>query len=182
MTIRPWQTVLLGLVLLSVLCTGCGYRTSTRGRTLQGTVAVPFMENRTAYPDIELLLTNNLILALERDGNLSVIGLDAAEYLLTGVLVRFSEAPFNIDPTGKSDEYKLAISADLTFVNKVTGEELWRDKRFTGQASFYLDVGSELGATSFGEQAEVEFTRDWAVVQATNQIIEDVLNVIFGEW
>ncbi len=165
---------LLLLPLVAILfVSACGYySTTSRGRSLTGSVAIPFLDNRTTQPDLEIHATETLVEALEQDGNLSVVSLGEEEYLLEGAVSRYSEAPFSISPDGLSDEYKLSITVSLSFRNQLNGEELWRDKRFTGTASFFIE----------GSAAGGDLTRDAAEESALEQIVEDVLNAIFGEW
>jgi hypothetical protein len=170
-------------VLLMILCifalaaSACVYRTTSRGRSLHGSVAVPFLDNRTGQPDLELTVTDAIIEALERDGSLTVVGGDEADFLLTGAVTRYTEAPFSIGEKGRADEYKLSVAVVLTFRDQGAGEDRWQNKGFTGSASFYLE-GSGTGIGGEGQA----LTRDWAESEALKQIVEDVLNAIFGEW
>lgn len=160
---------LLPLVFLG----GCGfYRTTSRGRTLQGTVVLPFLENRTSQPDLELRATEALIEAIEDDGGLALVNRGEEDYLLTGSVVRYSEAPFSISASGVADEYKLTIIIQLSFRDQASGVAIWAERKFTGSESFFL-AGSDAGS---------ELTRDRAEDKALEQIVDSVLNAIFGDW
>jgi len=160
-----------GLALL--LSVACGYYHGTsRGRSLSGSVAVPFLENRTAQPDLELLATEALSEALEADGGLRLVPRGQEDYLLTGSVVRYGEAPFSIGEAGSADEYKLTIALEMSFQRSATGEFVWSDRRFTGSESFFVE-GSAAGA---------ELTRDRAEAKALEQIVDGVLNAVFGDW
>ncbi len=78
----PWRLRVAcasGLILL--LSTACGYyHGSSRGRALTGSVAVPFLENRTAQPDLELLATTALSEALEADGGMRLVPRGQEDY------------------------------------------------------------------------------------------------------
>ncbi len=167
------KAILLCLALLLLIATGCGfYHTTSRGRTLTGTLALPFLDNRTSQPDMEIRATEALIEAVEDDGGLTLVDLGEEQYLLTGSVIRYSEAPFAINDEGGADEYKLTIVIELSFRNQELGEDLWENRKFTGSESFFLE-GSTAGA---------DLTRERAENKSLEQIVDGVLNAIFGEW
>ena len=164
---------LLGALLILLVATqACVYRTTSRGRGLEGSIAIPFLDNRTSQPGLEVLATQVLTETLERDGNLRDVGEDQAGFLMEGAVTRYTEAPFSISDTGRSEEYKLTITVVLSFTDMSTGEDRFRDKSFTGSDNFYLE----------GSAAGEDLTLERAVVKALDQIVESVLNAIFGEW
>jgi hypothetical protein len=170
---RAWRRGLLAIALGLLLVADCGYYHGTsRGRSLSGSVAVPFLENRTPQPDLELRLTEALSEALEADGGLRLVPRGQEDYLLTGSVVRYGEAPFSIGEGGSADEYKLTIAIELSFQRSATGETLWSARRFTGSESFFVE-GSAAGA---------DLTRDRAEEKALEQIVDGVLNAVFGDW
>ncbi|MCB1161541.1 hypothetical protein KDL67_02525 [bacterium] len=168
---RLARLALAALLLLGVA--SCGhYHSTSRGRTLQGTIAIPFLENRTAQPDLELRATEALIDAIEADGGLRLVPRGQERYLLTGTVARYGEAPFSIGDAGTADEYKLSLVLLLSFRDQETGDDLWKDRRFSGSESFFVE----------GSAAGEELTRDRAEEKALQQIIDAVLNAIFGDW
>jgi len=170
---NPASLRLAAVAVLLTLLPGCGYYHGTsRGRTLSGSLALPFLENRTAQPDLELRATESLTEAFEADGSLRLVSRGEEEYLLTGSVVRYGEAPFSIGESGSADEYKLTIVLELSFLNSATSEAVWSDRRFTGSESFFVE-GSAAGA---------ELTRDRAEEKALEQIVDGVLNAVFGDW
>ena len=169
--------IVIGLLACLVLASACPYRTTSRGRSLRGSVSIPFLDNRTGQPDLELKVTEAIIEALDREGSLTVVGGEDGDFLLNGAVVRYGEAPFSISDKGRADEYKLTVGVVLSFRDQTTGEDRWQNKSFTGSASFYLE-GSAVAGSGDGET----LTRDWAEEEALKQVVEDVLNAIFGEW
>jgi hypothetical protein len=166
-----WAGYLAPAVL--ILTCACGfYSTTSRGRSLTGSIAIPFFDNRTTQPDLEVKATSAIVDALEQDGSLAVVSPGSEEFLLAGAVTRYSEAPFSISAGGVSEEYKLSIVVVLSFTNQRTGESVWRDKSFTGTENFFFE-GSPTGEV---------LSRDNAEEKAIEQIVEDVLNAIFGEW
>ncbi|MBN2170724.1 MAG: LptE family protein [Candidatus Krumholzibacteriota bacterium] len=170
---KPRRRALI-IVCLAVLlaASACAYRTTSRGRSLHGRIAVPFLDNRTGQPDLEVQLTEALVEALEQDGNLEVVSPGDEDFLLQGAVTRYTEAPFSISAEGVADEYKLSIAIVVSFVDQTGQQRGWRDKRVTGSANFYIE------SSAAGE----ELTRAGAEVRALEQIVEDILDAIFGEW
>ncbi len=165
--------MLLFALILTSLLSSCGfYHSTSRGRALTGTINIPFLDNRTSQPDLELRATESLIEAIEDDGGLTLVNAGVERYLLTGSVTRYDERPFAINDEGTADEYKLSIEIQLSFQDHELGEPVWLDRKFTGSESFFLE-GSEFGG---------ELTRDRAEEKAMEQIMDAVLNSIFGEW
>ncbi len=170
---RRCVLLLLPMLVLAGLLSSCGfYHSTSRGRTLSGTINVPFLDNRTSQPDLELRATESLIEAIEDDGGLILASSGAERYLLTGFVTRYDERPFSINDKGTADEYKLSIEIQLSFQDHEFGTAVWSDRKFSGSESFFLE-GSEFGG---------ELTRDRAEEKAMEQIMDAVLNSIFGEW
>jgi hypothetical protein len=130
------------------------------------------MENLTGQPDLEVIATEVISNAIDQDGNLELISSGDEEYLLKGNVVRYSEAPFSISQQGTAEEYKLSIILSMSFTNVLTGEEIFKDKRFVGSANFYLE----------GSAAGSDLTQEKALADALEHIVEDILNSIFGQW
>jgi hypothetical protein len=166
------RAVLLALLLPLLLTSACVYQTTSRGRGLEGSIAIPFLNNRTSQPALEIAATQILSAALERDGSLRVLSEDIADFLMEGAVTRYTEAPFSISPSGRSEEYKLTITVVLSFTDLRTGEDRFRDQSFTGSDNFFLE----------GSSAGEDLTRERAEGMAFEQIVESVLNTIFGEW
>ncbi|MCP4549129.1 MAG: LptE family protein [bacterium] len=172
-TMRIISRTLTLLCFVSALSLGCGhYHTTSRGRTMSGTVAVPFLDNRTNQPNLEVLATEALINAFDADGLLSVVNIGNEDYVLSGIISRYSEKPFSIGDLGAANEYRLSLSLTLSFDNSATGESIFKDKRFSATHNFYIE----------GSAAGEEMTREDAEEKALEKIVDDILNTIFGDW
>jgi outer membrane lipopolysaccharide assembly protein LptE/RlpB len=171
--VKPRRRALIIMLLAALLAgSACAYRTTSRGRSLHGRVAVPFLDNRTGQPDLEVQLTEAIVEALEQDGSLDVVSPGDEDFLLQGTVTRYTEAPFSISAEGTADEYKLSIAVVVSFVDQTGQERGWRDKRITGSANFYIESSA----------AGAELTREEAESRALEQIVEDILDAVFGEW
>jgi hypothetical protein len=168
--------ILLTLTML-LFVTACSYyNTSSRDRSLRGSVAIPVMSNETSQAGLELEMTEMLREAIERDGLLDIIpDVDSAEFLLEGIISEYEETVSFSTREGSAEEYKLSLAIRTSFQVQVIGRddlpESW-ERSIRALATFYQE-GS----------AGAEFlTRDDAETQVREQVIEDILNGIFGEW
>ncbi len=168
--LRPRPT-LLATVLLSLLITGCGVYSTRSGRIDQSIrrVAVPYLENRSNEPDIEIELTEAIIASLQDDNTLKVVDLDDAQSELSGAVIGYRRRPVFTTSELQVDEYQVQIAVQLTFRNLATGEALFERKRFTGTGNFILDDPN--GTT---EQTARE--------EAAAQIVRDIVAAVVEDW
>lgn len=161
------------VLLLITFLSGCAYySTTSRGRSLQGTVSISFFANRTSQPDLGLTVTEAIVEEVEADGSLEIVNAEKADFLLEGAVSSYSEAPFSFGETGQAEEYRLSLSVKASFFDRSKGEALWRNKTFSARENFYLE----------GSSAGEDLTREAAEEKAIEKIIEDIMNAIFGEW
>ncbi len=164
-------------MLLLIFVGACSYyNTSSRDRSLRGTVAIPVMNNETSQAGLELEMTELLREAIERDGLLDIIpDKDSADFLLEGIISEYEETVSFSTIVGSAEEYKLSLSIRTSFQVQAIGRddlpESW-EKSIRARATFYQEgsAGSEF------------LTREDAEIQVREQVIEDILNGIFGEW
>ena len=158
-----------GIGLLSLY--GCGVCSASSGRVQEERkrVAVLYLENRTAEPNIEVQLTDAIIQAIQDDNTLKVAEEPDADSLLTGVVNRYhlKEAFTNADL--QINEYQVQIAVTLTFEIKQTGERVIDEQRFTGVGNYSLD---DPNGTS-------EAT---ARIEAAREIVRDVVAQVVEEW
>lgn len=159
------------LSLLALLATGCGYSTSSRTAKGIKSIAVPFFENQTAEPALEITVTESIIQNLVEDNTLKVTGEDRADAILQGQIVEFLNRPFSFDANLNAQEYRVDISVKVTLTNRESGDAIWRNLVFKGQGTYFLDVGEGEGNT-FEE----------AVDQAVKIITNEILNKTTQDW
>lgn len=171
---RPRRPGLLPLclVVVGILTISCGpYRLGT---TLPGhlrTVYVPTFENETYEPGIEVDLTDAVITRFRRDGNLRPVGEEEADTIVTGTVTRWERRVLGY--TGREDtevqEYRLYVTAVVTFRELATGEDLFREQPIEGYADFYLD-----GDLASAEQA--------ARPRAFQDLARNIVDAVVAIW
>ena len=155
-------------LLLLVALAGCAYSLRA-GRLRQGleVVAVPYLENRSSEPEIEIQLTEAIIAGLIRDRTLRVADESRADALVLGTIreYRFREVFFGGDR--QAEEYEITIAVEVEVIDRATRESMVGPRTVTGKGSYLLDV-------SGGEEA--------ARQEAVGEIVEGILNLVIEEW
>ncbi|MFH1037899.1 MAG: LptE family protein [PVC group bacterium] len=121
---------------------GCGpYRLGTTLPPHLQTVYVPTFENTTFEPGIEVDVTDAVITRFRQDGNLRPVSRDQADTVLEGEITGWNRRV--LDYTGEEEneveEYRLYVTAVITFRELATGETLVSNQRVRGYTDFYLE-------------------------------------------
>jgi hypothetical protein len=155
----------------------CGYY-STTGRTAGDIkrIAVPFLKNATAEPQIEIDITNRIIDGLVRDNTLKVVPIEEADAILEGSIVQYQNIPFTFntqvtaDETQlRADQYRLIIGIKFALLGTKTNAYIWQDKAVVAHGDYYLNQSAEQNY----EKALDEVYRD---------IVEKILSATVQEW
>jgi hypothetical protein len=141
---------------------GCGVYSTTSGRIDDAIrpVAVPYLENLTAEPNIEVELTENIISALQDDNTLRVVATGDAATELTGKVVRYNLREAFTTSDLQVDEYQVQIMVELTLRVLATGETLFEKKRITGTGNFAVDEAGGSGEAEARAYAAAEIVRE----------------------
>ena len=132
------------LGLLGSGCAAMGYRLGTTLPPGIKTVYVPTFVNTTSEPQLEAETTGATIAELQKDGNLGVVNERDADSILTVELVEVTQDPLRYERNDvkSADEYRLTITARITFTRRDTGKKLVDGLQVTGKATF--DVAGDL--------------------------------------
>lgn len=150
---------------------GCGVYSASSGRLDPALkrVAVPFLENRSAEPNIEVELTDLIIQALQDDNTLKVTDERNADTILSGKVLRYRLAEAFTSADLRVDEYQVQIVVELTMTVKATGKTLFAAKRLTGKGNYILnDPAGTSEASARGE--------------AVDQIVREVVALVVEDW
>ncbi|MEA3466578.1 MAG: LptE family protein [Thermodesulfobacteriota bacterium] len=124
------KNITLGIMLILLLLSGCGYHLPGRGNSLpddvQKVVINPF-ENKTTQPFIETQLTNEVRDQFARRRTLDVVAsVDQADVLLSGTIVGYRSNAIAYDTNDDITEYRLTMTVEANLA-RVNGEEvLWQ--------------------------------------------------------
>lgn len=151
---------------------GCGYY-STTSRTAKDikSVAVPFFENDTSEPNLEVTITEQIIDNLVLDNTLKVKDEEYADAVLIGVVVEFFNRPFSFDTELNAQEYHVIIKVKATLFDRRKNLPIWENKIISGDGNYFVDA--------VGDPAQ---TFDGAVIESVREITERILNMTVQDW
>jgi hypothetical protein len=152
-----------------LLLTACSYGFS-QGRLREGlhSVAVPFFENRSTQPNVEIELTEAVVAGLIADRTLRVVEEAQADAIVRGSLRRYDFVEAFFGEERSAEEYKVIIQLEVSMVDRRTQEVLAGPKQLTGEGRYLIEDGPAGEATA----------RDLA----TKAIVEAILNMVIEEW
>jgi len=150
---------------------GCGVYSASSGRVDESLkrVAVPFLENKSAEPNIEIQLTEAIIEAIQDDNTLKVVDERDADSILSGSVLRYFLKEAFTTQDLQVDEYQVQILVELSFIQVKTGEKIIENKRITGIGNYILN----------DPEGSSEAT---ARLEAATDIVREVLAIIVEDW
>ncbi len=155
---------------LLALAVACGYSTTSRTAKDIRTIYVPFFENKTSEPNLEISVTERVIQNLVTDNTLKVVPEDGADAVLEGQIVEFRNQPFSFNSELNAEEYHVVIRVVATLYNRRQNEPIWRDRAFQGDGSYFV------------EQVGEGRTIDDAINESIREITERILNLTVQDW
>jgi outer membrane lipopolysaccharide assembly protein LptE/RlpB len=168
---RPLRSaVALALLSAAGLVAGCGYSTTSRTAKDIKSIYVPFFENRTPEPQLEISVTERIINNLVQDNTLKVVPEAAADAVLDGQIVGFKNQPFSFNQELNAEEYHVVVTVVVTLFNRRTNEPIWENRNFVGDGSYFV------------ENVENGRTYEDAVEESVREITERILNLTVQDW
>lgn len=168
---RPLRSAAVLLACLAALPAGCGYGTTSRTAKDIKTIYVPFFENRTPEPNLEISVTERIIQNLINDNTLKVVPENSADAVLDGQITGFKNEPFSFDDTSlNAQEYHIVVTVVATLFNRRTNEPIWENRNFVGDGSYFV------------EQQQDGRTFEDAVEESVREITERILNITVQDW
>jgi hypothetical protein len=131
---------------------------------------VPFFDNNTSEPNLELKVTELIIDNLVTDNTLRVVDEADADALLDGAIVDFKNVPFSFDEELHAQEYRVIITVVVSLFNRRLNEPIWEQKTIKGDGAYFLD----------NPRPGLAF--DDAVNEAISEITERILNLTVQDW
>ncbi len=167
---RRRRSAALAASLAAACALSCGYSTTSRTAKDIKSIHVPFFENETAEPNLEISVTEQIIDNLVSDNTLKVVSEDGADAILDGRIVEFTNKPFSFNQDLNAEEYIIVIRVTATLFNRRTNDAIWQDKSFQGDGSYFI------------EQVDENRTFDDAVQESLREITERILNLTVQDW
>jgi len=148
----------------------CGYSTTSRTAKDIKSIHVPFFENTTSEPNLEITVTENLIQFLIDDNTLKVTSEDRADAVLEGKIVGFDNRPFSFNRDLNAEEYHVEVRVTASLFSRKTNSFIWQNRAFHGDGSYFVD------------RVEGGNTFDDAVAESIKEITDLILNLTTQDW
>jgi hypothetical protein len=161
--------VLLWLVLFVVVLSGCGYGL-TPGRVKPGleSVAVPYFENETTEPELEVSLTDAIIAGIVADRTLRLTEENQADALILGKITFFKIQEVFFAENRQAQEYEVRVACEVSLVDRATGDVIVKPTTIRGKGDYFTDEGPE------GEEN--------ARKEAADELVRAILALVIEEW
>lgn len=162
-----------GFLILLVLLAGvggCGVYSASSGRVDESIkrIAVQYLENMTAEPEIGVSLADDITAAIQLDNTLKVVPEGDADTILTGKVMRYTLGEVSARQDLTVTEYQVQIAVVLTLTKRATGEKIFDKKRFTGTGNYVLN--------------DPQTSEESAQIEAAAEIVRDILAVVVEDW
>lgn len=157
--------------LLWAAAPGCGVYSASSGRVEEDRkrVFVSFLENDTPEANIGVELTDAIVLALQADNTLKVVGEDVADSIISGRVTRYTLREMATRADLTVNEYQVQIAVSLTFTIRRSGETIFDKRTFSGSGNYVLN--DPQGTTE-------QTARD----EAAREIVRDILAQVVEDW
>ena len=147
-----------GFVMLIACClfAGCGYHLATQGGAsplLSGKrIAIPIFANKSYRPNLESLLTEQVIREFALRSGALVMSSNDADILLNGTVTAYTTVPVSYSSKDKITEYRADITLEATLVERGSRKVLWTGKisdrqEYPAEADISLQMNREVAAT-----------------------------------
>ncbi len=117
------------LLLIPLTLLGCGYTPVALGPGIGvKTLFIEPMDNRTAEPFLDRLVTNSLIERFGRDSRLTLVkNRNIAEAILAGSVNSYSRSSVSYDKKDKIREYRSIMTVNASLRRVADNKILWKD-------------------------------------------------------
>ena len=153
------------LPLLAVTTSSCGYALAGRGSFLPAdinTIAIPQLENSTAFFQVEEVLTEKVRSEFIGRGTYAVVpNIEGGDAVLTGQVVAITVQPVGFTEQQLASRYLFTLLMRVEFTDSRTDEVLWSNNSLTFREEYELTTRSatNVEAASFLDQERSSFDR-----------------------
>jgi Lipopolysaccharide-assembly len=132
-------------------------------------LSIPVFQNRTAQPEIENEITQEVNQGFLVDGRMELTDSDKANAILEGTIIQYLLEPLLLDVHNTPQQYKMRIILRLSLKDTKAGQSLWSEDAFEESTTYY--VANNLSITPEDEQT----ARRRLVKQLSQRIVSKVI-------
>ena len=142
MSSRSFKVFLAYFFALSVVsCAYYGTTSRTAGDIAR--ISVPYFMNKTSEPDVEIEITDQIILGIAKDNTLKVVDESDADAILEGAVTKFRNTPFTFeqgDSQIQAEQYRLMIEIKVSLFSPSENAYIYEDKLIRAKGDYYLET------------------------------------------
>ncbi len=163
------KRLLHGLIAVFLIFTGCGYTTGSLLPSNYRTIFVEPFKNQVGYVNennrgtyIILLETKAHTAVVNRfqfDGHLKIKTSGKADLILQGALTGFNRDELRLTENQDVQEYRIRVTMALTLTDAVTGETVWSEPAFSGEATYFTAGAQAKSESSALDEALIDLSR-----------------------
>jgi len=117
-------------------------------------------QTRNVYlPLLEVKVRNAVVDRFLFDGNLLIGGPDASDLILQGELVAYQRTGLRFTDDDDIEEYRVEIFMNLSLIDTSTGEQIWEEKNFAGNATYFVTGAQATSESAAADEAAVDLAR-----------------------
>jgi len=134
--------------LMVTVYTSCGYySTTSRVAGDIKKIYIPYLENETPEPNVEIEITQRIIDGIIKDNTLKVVSEDEADAILEGSLIKYANDPYTFSEGSsqniQADQYRLTIGIRVSLYDRTRNEYVWEKKNIQGRGDYYLESSEQ---------------------------------------
>lgn len=148
---RRMRVIQLVCISAALVSAGCGYTTRSQIAERYATIYVTPFENKVDFtqetathnkyriyrPGLESEVTSTVTNKFLFDGNLRPAPEEEAALTLEGSLIEFRQDAVRYTDSDDVSEYRVNIVVAIELIDNKTGETVWQEPRFTGDATYF---------------------------------------------
>ena len=156
---------LVFLAALVAVTSGCGYALAGRGSFLPEyirTIAIPPLENRTTFFQVEQVLTEKVRTEFIGRGKYAVVATPGgADAVLSGAITSITVQPVGFTEQKLASRYLFTLTMRVQFTDTTTNQVLWSNESLTFREEYDLTTRSNaaLEGAGFLDQERTSFER-----------------------
>lgn len=139
---------LIGIVLLVLLLSGCGYSFSGMSKSAYPTIQSLFVDtftNRTSEANLDVILRTAFSNEIVQNGHFKLVSSRGeADAIFRGTILSLQVAPLAYKAGSLSAEDRITVTLELIFEDRVSGRTLWTNGSFIGTGDYRVTA---VGAT-----------------------------------
>ena len=138
------MTITLTAVFIAGSCSYYGTTSRTAGDIAR--ISVPYFSNKTSEPDVEIEITDKIIIGIAKDNTLKVVDETEADANLEGTVTKFRNTPFTFEHREtqiQAEQYRLMIEIQVSLFSPLKNAYIYENKVIRAHGDYYLETSAD---------------------------------------